>query len=170
MDSHLETLQREIAAAMAAFSAEQLLAHPAGKWCAAEILEHLYLTYTGTAKGFSRVLAGGKPLASPNTWKNRARALVVVGFGYMPHGREAPVHARPRGLPAEKVTAEIASALAAMDEAIAACARQFGAGTKVLDHPFLGPLTSRQWCKFHLVHGRHHLKQIHQLSPPPKGK
>jgi hypothetical protein len=33
-------------------------------------LEHLYLTYTGTTKGFERVVDGGKPLASPATLNN----------------------------------------------------------------------------------------------------
>jgi hypothetical protein len=27
----------------------------------------------------------------------------------------------------------------------------------------LGPLTGAQWRKFHLVHGRHHARQIRQL-------
>jgi hypothetical protein len=28
----------------------------------------------------------------------------------------------------------------------------------------LGPLTAGQWRKFHLIHGRHHAKQIRRLS------
>jgi hypothetical protein len=31
-----------------------------------------------------------------------------------------------------------------------------------MDHPFLGPLTASQWRKFHLVHGRHHARQIRE--------
>jgi hypothetical protein len=27
----------------------------------------------------------------------------------------------------------------------------------------LGPLTIRQWRKFHLIHGRHHIKQIRAI-------
>jgi hypothetical protein len=30
----------------------------------------------------------------------------------------------------------------------------------LLDHVILGPLTVKQWKKFHLAHGLHHLKQI----------
>ena len=79
MDPRLQKLQAEIASAVAAMSPEQLTAHPPGKWCAAEILEHLYLTYTGTVKGFERVVEAGKPLATLQTWAQRGRTFVVVG-------------------------------------------------------------------------------------------
>ena len=159
----LATLQRAIASAIDGLSAEQLAWHPPQKWCAAEILEHLYLTYTGTTKGFSRVLAAGKPLGGKLTWKNRAQVLIVLGFGYLPAGREAPAHSQPRGLPSQQVAAEIASKIAEMDEIIARCQEKFGSRTKILDHPFLGPFTPSQWRKFHLVHGLHHVRQIHAL-------
>jgi hypothetical protein len=69
----------------------------------------------------------------------------------------------PRGLPSEKAISEITSKIAEMDEIMSQCAARFGADTKVLDHPVLGPFSVSQWRKFHLVHGRHHLKQIRQL-------
>lgn len=148
---------------MTDLSPQQLRWHPPGKWCAGEILEHLYLTYTGTSKGFGRVLEAGRPLAQAATWKQRAGALIVVGFGYMPPGRQAPAVARPRGFPPEKVVAEILPALAQMDDLLARCAAQFGARIPLLDHPVLGPLSIPQWSKFHLVHGLHHTRQIRRL-------
>lgn len=163
MDPHLEKLQSEVAAAFKGLSEEEMLRHPADKWCVAEILEHLYLTYTGTIKGFARVLEAGKPLAGKATWKRRAQAWVVVSLGYMPRGREAPVHARPRGTPTEKLRTEICSEIAKMDEIIGRCESQLGKNVKVLDHPFLGPFSGAQWRKFHLVHGLHHVKQIRSL-------
>jgi hypothetical protein len=163
MDPHLAALQRAIASSIDGLSPEHLAWHPPQKWCAFEILEHLYLTYTGTTKGFSRVLAAGQPLAAKPTWKNRAQALIVLGLGYMPSGRKSPPHAQPRGLPAQQVVSEIVSRIAEMDEAIARCQQKFGSGVKVLDHPFLGPFSTAQWRKFHLVHGLHHVKQIQTL-------
>jgi hypothetical protein len=156
-------LQEEIAAAVAGLSAEQLIRHPPGKWCAAEVLEHLYLTYTGTVKGFERVAEAGKPLATTQTWTQRGRTLIVVALGYLPSGREAPPVARPRGLPPEKVLVEIGPKIAEMDGNIARCEETFGSRLKLLDHPILGPLTGAQWRKFHLVHGLHHVKQIRRL-------
>lgn len=163
MDPHLKKLQQEIAASMTGLSPEQLIWHPPGKWSVAEILEHLYLTYTGTLKGLSRSLAGGAPTVSKPTWKNRVQSLVVLRFGYLPAGREAPPFSRPKGLPLEKVGTEVTAKLAEMDETLARYEAQIGAHTKVLDHVFLGPFSIEQWRKFHLVHGRHHLKQIQRL-------
>ena len=163
VDPHLRRLQEEIAAAVAGLSPEQLHRHPPGKWCTAEILEHLYLTYTGTLKGFERVVQAGKPLGTTQTWKQRGQTLVVVAFRYLPSGREAPAVARPRGLPPETVLAEIGQKISEMDDNLARCEEQFGSRRKLLDHPILGPLTATQWRKFHLVHGLHHVKQIRHL-------
>lgn len=163
MDPHLDKLQREIESAIAGLSPEQMNWHPPAKWCAAEVLEHLYLTYTGTVKGFERVAEAGKPLATAPNWKQRGRTLVVCGLGYLPSGREAPPVTRPRGVPTEKVLAEIGPVIARMDEVIRQCEEKIGRGTKLLDHPILGPLTASQWRKFHLVHGLHHGKQLRRL-------
>jgi hypothetical protein len=163
VDPRLHRLQEAIASAVAGLSAEQFSAHPPGKWCAAEILEHLYLTYTGTIKGFQRVAEAGRSLATTQTWAQRGRTLLVVGFGYFPSGRESPPVARPRGLAPEKVRSEIGSEISEMDDIIARCEEKFGPRRKLLDHPILGPLTAAQWRKFHLVHGLHHVKQILRL-------
>jgi len=163
VDPNLEKLQREILAAISTLSREQMQVHPEGKWCAAEILEHLYLTYAGTVKGFGRVIAAGKPLAGKPTWKNRAQAWVVVGIGYIPGGREAPERSRPCGTCPETVLAEISPEIVRMDEAIAQCEACFGRTMNVLDHPILGPLSAPQWRKFHLIHGMHHVRQIRRL-------
>ncbi len=163
MGPHLQRLREEIASAIAGFSVEQMNLHPPGKWCAAEVLEHLYLTYTGTAKGFERVAEAGKPLASAASFKQRIGVAMVLGFGYLPTGREAPATVRPRGVPLENLMAEIGPAIARMDEIIGRCEEKMGRERKLLDHPILGPLTGTQWRKFHLVHGLHHLKQIRRL-------
>jgi len=164
VDSQLHRLQTEIASSVAGLTAEQLAWHPLEKWSAAEVLEHLYLSYTGTVKGFARVAEAGRPLGSAKTWKQRMQTLVVVGLGYFPSGREAPPVARPRGILAEQVLAGIGPAIAEMDELIERCEEKSGARSALLDHPILGPLTGAQWRKFHLVHGLHHVKQIRRLS------
>ena len=163
MDPYLETLAQTLRSATEGLSSEQLSWHPPGKWSAAEVLEHLYLTYTGTAKGFERVIASGKSLATASNWKHQAGILLVIRLGYLPGGRQAPAVARPKGVAADKVMAEIMPALATMDAIIAECERKFGRTHKLLDHPILGPLNSREWKKFHLVHGIHHAKQIRRL-------
>ncbi len=164
MDSYLERLQQQIANATRDMSSEQLTRKLEGKWSAAEVLEHLYLTYTGTQKAFERCLKAGKPLASNPTFKQRVAAAAVTEFGYFPEGRKSPDQVLPRGMPAEKIVADIGPQIAAMDNAIAQCEERYGSRIKVLDHPVLGPLTARQWRKFHLAHGRHHVKQISKMK------
>ncbi len=107
MDSRLEELKRVLESAVQGMSQEQLIWHPASKWSAAEVLEHLYLTYTGTIRGFERVIQAGKPLATRGSVRQRFRSLVVTGFGYLPTGRKAPPPTQPRGLPTLKVRNEI---------------------------------------------------------------
>jgi Protein of unknown function (DUF1569) len=56
------------------------------------------------------------------------------------------------------VTSELKRMSAQMD----ACELKFGSRTKLLDHPFIGPLNADQWRKFHWVHGRHHICQMQE--------
>lgn len=163
MDCRLDTLKQSLESAVEGMSSQQWTWHPPGKWCVAELLEHLYLTYTGTIKGFERVMAAGKPLASRPSIENRLRTFVVVGLGHMPAGVKAPAVAVPKGLSPEKVRSDFGAKIEAMDAIIAQCEERFGRRVHVLDHPILGPLTAPQWRKLHVVHGRHHHKQLLQL-------
>ena len=163
MDAYLKRLQEAITSATHGMTTEDLRRHPDGKWSTAEVLEHLYLTYTGTVKGFARCLHEGKPLARTPMLRDRIKTLVVTGLGHLPEGRKAPERAQPRGMPTDEVTREIGPRISAMDDLITQCETRFGKRTRVLDHPILGPLTARQWRKFHWVHGQHHLKQIRKL-------
>lgn len=163
MDSYLQRLQDAITSATRGMDAAALTRHPAGTWSAAQVLEHLYLTYTGSVKGFERCLHEGRPLARTVTFKERVAILLVTELGYFPEGRKAPERTIPQGMGGEEVKKAIAEKLAAMDDLITRCETRFGRSTRILDHPVLGPLTARQWRKFHWVHARHHMKQIWRL-------
>lgn len=145
-------------------SEAQMRSSVPGKWCAAEVLEHLYLTYTGTIRGLERALAAGTPLATRPSMKQRLATLVVVGYGHMPAGRKTPAVAAPGRLDAESVRARFGEALETMDALLVCCEERFGRRGKVLDHPILGALSPEQWRRFHWVHGRHHLAQLRRLA------
>jgi hypothetical protein len=164
MDALLRQLQSEIAKSIANMDPRRMSSAQQGRWSAAQILEHLYLSYTATSKGFDRVLAAGKPSAGAPSLQQRVGALLVLGMGYLPSGRKSPPSAEPRGLPAEQVIAEIGSQVAQMDEKIAGCEAKLGPKTRLLDHPVLGPLTGQQWRKFHWVHGMHHIRQLKRIA------
>jgi hypothetical protein len=45
-------------------------------------------------------------------------------------------------------------------DAVAVKTRERFGTAKVVDHPILGAFSVDQWLKFHLIHTRHHEKQI----------
>jgi hypothetical protein len=163
MDSHLHRLREAIESATRSMTIEDLKRHPEGKWSTAEILEHLFLTYTATVKGFERCLAAGKPLARVPGLKERLVASIALEAGYLGRKRQAPNNTCPRGMAAQKVVTEIGPTILAMDQIITECEARHGGRVRLIDHPMLGPLTGKQWRKFHWVHGQHHVKQILRL-------
>ena len=162
MISYLERLRQELEDAVGDASASELAVAAAGKWSAAQILEHLFLTYKGTNRGLIKCLEQGTPLATPATLKHRFATWLVVSAGYLPAGRKAPERAIPQGMPPEEAQRAIAPELQRMGSGLDDCERRFGTRTKIMDHPFLGPLTADEWRKFHWVHGRHHARQIRE--------
>jgi len=162
MDSYLERLRQELEDAIGGASPSALAQAPVGKWNATQILEHLFLTYKNTNRGLAKCLEKGTPLVTRAKLKHRMAALLVVNLGYAPVGRKAPERATPRGMPLEEVQQAIEPELQRMASGLDDCERRFGAGTKIMDHPFLGPLTAGEWRKFHWVHGRHHARQIRE--------
>jgi hypothetical protein len=162
MDSYLERLRRELEDATGGAGASALELGPEGKWSAGQVLEHLLLTYKGTNHGIAKCLERGAPLGTRATLKDRLAKLVVVNLGYMPGGRKAPERALPRGMGAEEARRAVGPELQKMQTGLQDCERKFGAAAKIIDHPFLGPLTAEEWRKFHWVHGRHHARQIRE--------
>lgn len=130
-----------------------------GRWSIAEIVEHLALTYTGTTKGLDRVCDGAIALPPSPSLSQRFRVGVVVGLGYFPTGIQAPKHVVPSGLTLEDALARAYAGLEGFDAAAARAETRFGR-THVLMHPILGPFTVATWRRFHVVHTRHHARQI----------
>lgn len=134
-----------------------------GKWSIAGILEHLHLSYARSAAAIARrrEKGAGAP-ARPRTMKQRLQQFVVVTLGYFPPGREAPKMTVPSGRPYADVLADLERVFSELDESLAAADSALGGSQPVLDHPLLGPFSVNQWRKFHLVHTRHHVKQIRE--------
>ena len=72
MDSYLERLRQELEDAIGGASPSALAQAPVGKWNAAQILEHLFLTYKSTNRGLAKCLERGTPLATRGTLKDPA--------------------------------------------------------------------------------------------------
>ena len=149
---------------------DQLAWGPQGNWSTANILEHLSITYGGTARVMKKVADCDASLATRPTSYQRLAKFVVTGLGIMPGGRKAPAMTVPTGLSANEALAAIRTNLAEMDAALRAAEQRLPGNRPIADHPILGPLTLRQWRRFHWVHTRHHMKQIAGLRAQLAGR
>jgi hypothetical protein len=163
MNGYLQTAYAAIETAIKGMSTEEMARHREGKWCTAEILEHLALAFGSTAKVMQRCLECGQSTTTRPKLRDRFVSGVVTGLGYIPEGRKAPNHVVPKGIQAQEAQRLVFENLKLMDQAMQRCEQQFGEKIKIADHPILGPLSLTGWRKFHLVHTRHHMKQIARL-------
>lgn len=140
---------------------------PPGKWSCAQIFEHLLLSYTATTKGTVKAMQIGKPLGGKPRLRDRISTFYVAGLGLLPSGRTAPKQTTPRDGVGLESLRQFNDALVAMDATLTDAEKRFGTKVKLLDHPNLGPLTAREWRRFHRTHARHHLKQVAERARHP---
>lgn len=156
-----------LAKALAGCSAEQIARHPAGDpacWSAQQVVEHLCATWRATVGGIEDRMQKGRPLRTRPTFRQRCRQLAVCEFGFFPKKREAPAAVRPKDAPGVPLTGDelivrFSATLAAMDDALNRIEPQ-AKDAPVLTHFLLGPLSVRQWRRFHRAHARHHAAQV----------
>lgn len=161
MDRHLQRAHDALQHAAGRLTLEQLTVRPApGAWTIAQILEHLSRAFSGTAEGARRVVAKDQPTARSVDLRAGVRIFLVVECGYLPSGRQAPKSTLPVGVDPAEALPQAIDNLRAMDAALEAAAATFGARVRLMDHPILGPLSARQWRRFHWIHTRHHVRQI----------
>jgi hypothetical protein len=163
MSPVLEATLKDIDSATQGMTDEQLAWHPPEKWSTGDILEHLSLAFGGTIKAMQIALEKNSARKREPTLKERLRVLVVVELGRFPRGRKSPEIVKPQGIPPREALNSIRRNLIAMDDLLTACEKRFGAGTKLSAHPIFGPITARQWRRFHTVHTRHHMRQVRAL-------
>ena len=163
MRSYLQQLSERLEVATAGMSDADLLRAPEGKWCAAEVLEHLRLTYTGTAKMLEKNRGQEVVDAAPVDDRVKAARQLIFEQGGFFEGMQAPSFATPKTAPDPHVRTRILEDLARLDEALADAEQRRGMQANLGNHFALGPLTGEEWRHFHLVHGTHHVKQIEKL-------
>jgi hypothetical protein len=164
MSPELEDISRELESATAHFTEQSWLWAPAGKWNSALIAEHLLLSYMSTTLGLLSTIHAGKLATSPVTMRTRIATFILTRLNYFPGGRSAPPQAMPKGRLHDGAIKRIYQALRTMDDRLTSAECLFGSKTKILDHPELGPLSAKEWRRFHRTHGLHHIKQIKRLA------
>jgi hypothetical protein len=136
--------------------------HPE-KWTIQQIVEHLLLTYTSTQHVMETRIAKGNPTKSKPSVPQRLIQLGVIRLGYFPKGRIAPSIVDPpsstQALSGEQLIQTIHQQLSTTDQLFQQAEAAFG-HQRAVTHHVLGPLNIHQWRGFHLIHGRHHARQI----------
>ena len=161
MHPHLAACREIIEEATRGGGAECNTRRDPNRWSVAEVVEHLQRAYLGTAKGFERCLEKNQPMATAKTLKQTLQSFTLVNLGYFPEGRQSPKYIMPTGeLDLGAVLDATRRDLERLHLAAAHTRDRFGGSKKVLDHPILGAFSVDQWLRFHLIHTRHHEKQI----------
>ena len=135
---------------------------PAGKWNAAQIVEHLALGLEWSAKGFEERRARDPMVRQPLGFVQRVTKVCVMGLGWFPLPAEAPARAVP-GPQVERAAVEahyrrgVERNLELAQLLLPARARDL-----FVTHQRMGDLTLSEWMTFHVRHARHHVKQIRE--------
>jgi hypothetical protein len=167
MPNDLKLLQAELERSLAGLNDQQTQLRPqldSRRWHIQQIVGHLLLTYALTVTAMDTQIAKATRTRAPLSLEQRLWQFAVLRLGWLPRRRKAPAITTPdpAPLPADgaALRAALGSAIAAMDDRIAAAAQLFGSHRRAVRHMILGPLSLAQWRRFHLVHGRHHIRQI----------
>ena len=169
MDHNLDLLLSELTSALGGRTPAEAQAQPQAtppKWSVLEIVEHLHLTYGSTIELLQSRIEKGRPTLTRPTVSQRVWKPLILNLGYIPHGRKAPAHAVPV-LPltirsGDELAKQVSVCLLELDALTSRGEKIFG-DLPAASHSILGPLTMAEWRRFHLVHGRHHLKQIRAI-------
>ena len=167
MNQELETLREELEMVLGGLDAQQTQLRPSGdpaRWSVQQTVEHLLLTYAATERAMDARISKASATKARVTLLQRCGQVVVIRAGFFPGGRKAPAMVMPAedGAPAPSgiLIERVEVALKGMDGKINAGEKIFGTSFRAINHAILGPLSIGQWRRFHLIHGRHHMKQI----------
>ena len=170
MHAVFQSAFRELAEEIGQFDATSASVHPWGRphcWSVHEIVEHLALSMDHTRGLLEERLAKGRPGCNLNrSWAERALQLMILSAGHMPKGVGAPQELTPGpGLPTMGVrdlTERLETAIESLDATLDRCRQQFGM-ERVGRHFLLGPMRIDQWRRYHVLHLRHHGKQVRNV-------
>jgi uncharacterized protein DUF1569 len=133
---------------------------PPGAWTPAQIVEHLALALEWSATGFEERRARDPMTRRPSTVGQRVAKVLVMDFGWFPPFLKAP----SRSTPAPHVDRAAAEAHFRRGveriEELANLLLPARGRDLFVKHVRLGDLTLPEWMEFHVIHARHHARQI----------
>jgi hypothetical protein len=133
---------------------------PPGKWCPAQIVQHLALGVEYSARTFESRRERAPMRRRPRSPKELIAYGLVLGVGWIPGRRQAPTATRPAEQPertaVERQFREALERFLVLERELLPARR----ADLFAKHPVLGDLTLPEWGRFHIWHCRHHAKQI----------
>jgi hypothetical protein len=138
---------------------------PAGKWTPAQIVEHLAISMNSSAEKFEHRRAYAPMTPRRRGLVERLAKVAILGVQWYPRGFKAPEPTTPApGVTRGAAETHFREGLRRWDalerELLPARRRDL-----LVKHPRLGDLTLEEWMRFHVVHARHHAKQIRERVP-----
>lgn len=170
MNQDFETLRDELERSLGGLDDRQTQLRPggdAGRWSIQQIVGHLLLTYTATEQAMDARIEKGTPTKAKPLLAQRIGQFALIKLGYFPRGRKAPERVTASSditaVPGGVLIAEVNEAITKLDRRVCVAEEMLGANARTVSHMILGPLSIQQWRRFHLIHGRHHIKQIMRI-------
>jgi len=135
---------------------------PAGKWTPAQIVEHLALGLTLSAETFLARRNHAAMKRRARTPAEKIARLFIFGFRWFPPGRKAPERTTPPPhIDRTAAEAHFLAGVEAWDQVDRALLPERRSNLFV-KHPRMGDLTVEEWMRFHVIHARHHARQIRE--------
>ena len=133
---------------------------PEGKWTPAQIVEHLALGLSFSAQKFQE-RRGHAPMARRRrTPAEKIAKFLIYGLGWFPPGRHAPERTVPAPVMPRRVAEPHFLAGVAEWNRLERELLPERRSDLFVKHPRMGDLTLEEWMRFHLIHARHHARQI----------
>ena len=132
---------------------------PEGKWCLAQIVEHLAIAFDVVANGVA-ALPEHEPREREATPAQSVLRHTLLGSGELPKGMKAPDISEPSEDPdPELVVARFRMGIE-LTRALVEDWSEERQAVAFLRHPVLGDLNLPEWVRFHFVHCTLHARQI----------
>jgi hypothetical protein len=139
--------------------ADWQLASP-GEWTPAQIVEHLALALELCATTFEQRRARDPMVRRPHSLQERIAGVLVFGLGWFPPRLRAPERTTPPPH-VDRATAEPHFRQGVeRTQQLAQLLLPARGGDLFVKHPRMGDLTLPEWLDFHVIHARHHARQI----------
>jgi hypothetical protein len=133
---------------------------PAGKWTPAQIVEHLALGLNLSAERFQTRRNHASMSRRRRTPAEQVARFFIFGLQWFPPGRKAPERTMPLAAVSRAMAeSHFLAGIEAWDQVDRALLPERRSDLFV-KHPRMGDLTVEEWMRFHVIHARHHARQI----------